>query len=66
MLSVLALLVQEALLWVDGELNMAKETNKERDAYRKDSSYKGTNHRDKGSPAKKISTASMKSKDKQC
>lgn len=36
-------------------------------ASKKESSAKrGLNHRDKGSPAKKISTAPMKSKDKQC
>lgn len=45
---------------------MASKMNMGRDAYRKDSSPKGLNNVDKGSPAKKISTASMKSKDKQC
>lgn len=43
---------------------MAKATG--RDAYRKDSSPKGLNLRDKGTPPKKVSTASLKSKDKQC
>lgn len=38
---------------------------KSRDAY-KNAATNGLNHRDKGSPAKKISTASLKSKDKQC
>lgn len=36
------------------------------DAYRKDSSPRGLNHRDKGSPAKKVSTAMRKAHDNQC
>lgn len=43
-----------------------KESPRKSDSYRKDSSPRGLNHRDKGSPAKKISTASLASKDKQC
>lgn len=43
-----------------------KEGTRASDAYRKESSPRGLNHRDKGSPAKKISTASQASKDKQC
>lgn len=42
-----------------------KEGSRKSDAYRKDGSPKGLNHRDKGSPAKKISTASLGSKDHQ-
>lgn len=35
------------------------------DSYRKDSSPRGLNHRDKGSPAKKIPTGSQTSKNTQ-
>lgn len=45
---------------------MADKSMMGRDSYRKDSSKRGLNHRDKGSPAKKTSTTSMSSKDKQC
>lgn len=38
---------------------------KNQDAYRKDSSKRGLNHRDKGSPAKKISTEKLAKFDKQ-
>lgn len=37
-----------------------------RDAYRKGFTKRGLNHIDKGSPAKKTSTAPMATKDKQC
>ena len=43
-----------------------KATGGSRDSYKKDSTPRGLNHRDKGSPAKKISTASLKKFDKQC
>ena len=43
-----------------------KEGTRKSDSYRKDKSPRGLNHRDKGTPAKKISTAAMASKDKQC
>jgi len=42
-----------------------KEATRKTDAYRKDSSPRGLNHRDKGTPAKKISTASQGAKDNQ-
>jgi len=43
-----------------------KEGTRKSDAYRKDSSPRGLNHRDKGTPAKKIPTASRKPLDNQC
>lgn len=42
-----------------------KEPKHKADAYRSNKTPHGLNHIDKGSPAKKISTAGMKSKDKQ-
>ena len=42
-----------------------KEGKRASDAYRSDSSKKSINH-DKPGASRKVSTASMKSKDKQC
>jgi len=40
-----------------GVIIMATSVTKGQDSYKKDSSPRGLNHRDKGSPAKPISTA---------